>query len=244
MYSTFAGLVGADLSEVDRPLADFARFDDFFTRPIAPANRPVATAANAIVSPCDGMTSQVGVAAGDELIQCKGRNYSLAGLLGGTRDAQPFLNGTYATLYLAPRNYHRVHAPMDMNVTGYSHLPGAFYPVNPLSVGGVAGLFTINERLVVFGETARGKVAVVFVAATGVGHISLAIDPDVRTHNKSGGPREKSYDVPKALKAGDELGMFHLGSTVILVFEPKLAAELTVQPGDPLRVNMQIGRTG
>jgi phosphatidylserine decarboxylase len=223
IYGGFAKLVGADLSVIDRPVAEFERFDEFFTRPLRPGVRPVAQGDGVVVSPVDGVVSEAGVAEGGRLIQCKGRDYTVAGLLADPVEARAFEGGAYATIYLSPRDYHRIHSPVDGRVTGYRHIPGAFFPVNPLSVRNVAGLFSINERLVTYMESEVGRVAVVAVAATGVGNITASYDRDVRTH-RSGPPGRhgwaQRYPSPKPLQRGAELGMFHLGSTVILLFEP------------------------
>ena len=106
---------------------------------------------------------------GGRLIQCKGLDYTVAGLLADAVEARSFEGGAYATIYLSPRDYHRIHSPAEGKVTGYRHIPGAFFPVNPLSVRNVAGLFSINERLVTYLDSDVGRVAVVAVAATGVG---------------------------------------------------------------------------
>jgi phosphatidylserine decarboxylase len=223
IYGGFARLVGADMSILDRPLPEFGRFDEFFTRPLRAGVRPVAQGDGVVVSPVDGVVSEAGIAEGGRLIQCKGRDYTVAGLLADAVEARAFEGGAYATIYLSPRDYHRIHSPADGRVTGYRHIPGAFFPVNPMSVRNVAGLFSINERLVTYLESEVGRVAVVAVAATGVGHITATYDRDVRTHRRGAAGRHgwaQRYAVPRPMARGAELGMFHLGSTVILLFEP------------------------
>ncbi|MGZ3429401.1 MAG: archaetidylserine decarboxylase, partial [Polyangia bacterium] len=223
LYGGFARYVGADLSLLERPLDAFERFDDFFTRPLRDGARPIAEGAGVVVSPCDGVVSECGLAEGGRLIQCKGRDYTVAGLLADAAEARAFEGGAYATIYLSPRDYHRIHNPVDGKVTGYRHIPGAFFPVNPTSVRNVAGLFSINERLVTYLDSDVGRVAVVAVAATGVGWITVAYDRDVRTHREGSAGRHgwaQRYAAARPLGRGAELGMFHLGSTVILLFEP------------------------
>jgi len=180
LYGGFARAVGADLEAVDRPLEDFERFDDFFTRPLRPGARPVANGAGVIVSPVDGVVSENGVAHGGRLIQAKGLDYTVRGLLADAVESEIFDGGTFATLYLAPRDYHRIHSPVRGRIVGYRHIPGAFFPVNPLAVRNVPGLFSINERLVTYVESDVGLVAVVKVAATGVGHITASYDRTIR----------------------------------------------------------------
>ncbi|MEO6951103.1 MAG: archaetidylserine decarboxylase [Polyangia bacterium] len=239
MYSGFAAYAGADLSALDRPIDDFERLDDFFTRPLAPGARPVDGRTGIVVSPVDGVVSEMGIAHDGRLIQAKGLDYSLEGLLADSDWARVFRDGAYATLYLAPKDYHRIHSPVGGHVVAHRHLPGAFYPVNPLSVRTVPGLFSINERVISYVDSEVGKVAVVKVAATGVGHISLSYDEQVRSHSGPGGSL-RNYDTPIAVGRGQELGMFHLGSTVIVLFEPG-RVELTIRPGDVVRVGAAIG---
>jgi phosphatidylserine decarboxylase len=244
LYGGFARAAGADLSLLDRPIDSFERFDDFFTRPLREGARPLDDGADAILSPVDGTVSELGVADGGRLIQAKGLDYTVRGLLADAVEARAFEGGAYATLYLAPRDYHRIHAPLGGVVTGYRHIPGAFFPVNPLSVRNVPGLFSINERLVTYLETDAGRVAVVKVAATGVGHITVSYDATVRTHRAGGAGRHgwaQRYASPRPIAAGAEVGMFHLGSTVIVLFEPG-RVRLDGAPGDKVRVGQRIGR--
>jgi phosphatidylserine decarboxylase len=244
LYGGFARYVGADLSALERPLDAFERFDDFFTRPLREGARPIAEGAGVVVSPCDGVVSETGIADGGRLIQCKGRDYTVAGLLADAAEARAFEGGAYATIYLSPRDYHRIHSPADGKVTGYRHIPGAFFPVNPMSVRNVAGLFSINERLVTYLDSDVGRVAAVAVAATGVGWITVAYDREVRTHRGGSAGRHgwaQRYASPRPLGRGAELGMFHLGSTVILLFEPG-RVRLDLVAGQTLRVGERIGR--
>jgi phosphatidylserine decarboxylase len=244
VYGGFARYVGADLSALDRPIDAFERFDDFFTRPLRADARPIAGGEGTIVSPVDGVVSEAGLSEGGRIIQCKGRDYTVAGLLADSVEARAFEGGSFVTIYLAPRDNHRIHSPDEGRVTGYRHIPGAFFPVNPLSVRNVAGLFSINERLVTYLESDVGRVAAVAVAATGVGHITVAYDREVRTHRSGAAGRHgwaQRYTPPRPLPRGAELGMFHLGSTVILLFEPG-RARLDAARGQVLRVGERIGR--
>lgn len=243
LYRGFARCAGADLSALDRPVEDFERFDDFFTRPLPAGARPIAQGEGVVGSPVDGTVSAAGAADGDRLIQCKGLDYSLEGLLGGAPEAARFRGGSYATLYLAPRDYHRVHAPVDGKITAYQHLPGMFFPVNACSVRCVAGLFSKNERLVTYLDSDVGAAAVIMVAATGVGHITMRYEPGLFTHRRGvSRPSEvKRYATPIGVARGEEIGTFHLGSTVILLFEPH-RVELELAPEQVVRLGEQIGR--
>jgi phosphatidylserine decarboxylase len=244
VYGGFARYAGADLTALDRPIDAFERFDDFFTRPLRAGLRPIAGGDGGVVSPVDGRISELGVAEGGRMIQCKGLDYTVKGLLADPLEARAFEGGAYVTLYLAPHNYHRIHSPAAGRVAGYRHIPGAFFPVNPLSVRNVAGLFSINERLVTYLETDVGRVAVVKVAATGVGHITVSYDAGVSTHQRGSAGRHgwaQRYAQPRPIGAGDELGMFHLGSTVILLFEAG-RVRLDGAAGDAVVVGQRIGQ--
>jgi phosphatidylserine decarboxylase len=243
IYSGFAARAGVDLGAVDRPLDRFERFDDFFTRPLQPGARPIAPGDDVAVSPCDGVLSEAGIAEGGRMIQCKGRDYTVRGLLADESEARAFEGGAYATIYLAPRNYHRVHAPTGQAVTGYRHIPGAFFPVNPVSVRHVAGLFSINERLVTYLEGPLGRVAVVMVAATGVGHITVRYDK-IQTHRPARAELGyvQRYATPRPLGKGAELGTFHLGSTVVLLFQPGRVTLAGLERGRLVRVGEALGR--
>src|SRR5262249_3713452 len=202
LYGGFARYVGADLSVLDRPIDSFERFDEFFTRPLRPGARPIAEGEGTVVSPVDGVVSEAGLADGGRIIQCKGRDYTIAGLLAHRLEARAFEGGSFATIYLAPRDYHRIHSPVEGRVTGYRHIPGAFFPVNPMSVRNVAGLFSINERLVTYLDSDVGRVAVVAVAATGVGHITVSYDREVATHRRGASGRTgwaQRYAAPRPL---------------------------------------------
>jgi phosphatidylserine decarboxylase len=244
IYCGFARTVGADLSQIDGPLEQFEQFDDFFTRPLAPGLRPVDQTPGAVVSPVDGTVSESGIAEGGRMIQCKGLDYTVRGLLADPLEARSFEGGAYVTLYLAPRDYHRIHSPVAGKLVGYRHIPGAFFPVNPLSVRNIAGLFSINERLVSYLDSEIGRVAVVKVAATGVGHITLSYDRGVETHRSGSAGRHgwvQRYAAPRPMARGGELGRFHLGSTVILLFEPG-RVKLELERGQPIKMGQRIGR--
>jgi phosphatidylserine decarboxylase len=244
VYRGFAHAVGADLGELDRPLDAFERFDDFFTRPHAEGARPISAGKHDVVSPVDGSVSEWGVSDGGRMIQAKGIDYTVEGLLADRAEARRFSGGAYATFYLAPRNYHRIHSPVGGRIAGYRHIPGAFYPVNRLAVAHVPGLFAINERIVSYVDSDVGRVAVVKVAATGVGHISLSYAPQVTSHARGAVGRDgsaRTFEHPIAVERGGELGRFHLGSTVIVLFEPG-RVELALTSGAPVRLGETIGQ--
>ncbi len=233
----FSNVYGVDLAEAEHGPDGYKTFSEFFARRLKPGQRPLDLDESAVISPVDGTVSQAGYSEHGECLQAKGISFPLHKLLGSAEAAAPFRGGAYVTLYLAPRDYHRIHAPLGGTVTGYSYLPGLFWPVNPVSVRAVEALFCVNERLVTLMETAAGPCAVVKVGATCVSRIKAAYD-DVTTH--LGQPIQMHhYQPPMPVKKGDELGAFEMGSTVILLFakgrarwEPSLVPEARVRMGE------------
>ncbi len=243
-YRTFARAVGADLGEVAEELDRFPSMQDFFTRSLAPGARPIDPDPRALVAPCDGAWGAAGRIANGTLLQVKGRPYALGALLGDEEVARGFEGGWFATLYLAPRDYHRFHAPCDAEVTRLVHLPGSLWPVNRVGLERVPGLFAENERLCVFlrlhpeqGES----LAIAAVGATLVGKVHVTFDT-ITTNTSARAPRWRHYDRPPRLVKGQEFGRFEFGSTLVLAAAPG-ALELDPQPpGTPLRLGTRIGR--
>jgi phosphatidylserine decarboxylase len=238
----FAARYRIDLSEC-AGLAGFGTFGDFFSRPLLPGRRPIAPGAEVLVSPVDGLVSQVGSATDGLLPQAKGIRYTVEALLGDAHAAARFRGGPFATLYLSPRDYHRIHFPLGGAVTGYRYVPGQLWPVNEASVESVPGLFTANERLVTFLDTPLGACAVVAVGATIVGRIRASYDPAVPVSNL---PRARTaahrYPRPLPIEKGQELGAFEMGSTVVLLLEPGRAAlREGLACGSRVRVGEAIG---
>ena len=246
MLSRFASAYGIDVAEAEKPLDGYAGFDDFFTRRLRPDARPVADAPGAIVSPADGTVVECGLATAGKLIQAKGTLFELSELLGDPDVAARLEGGAYLITYLSPKDYHRVHAPIDGRVIGWRHIPGTLFSVGAKSVASEPGLFVRNERLVTLIEMDGGGLcAVVMVAAIGVGHMTVSYDPDVATHRPRflrAAVRHRHYDEPKPLRRGEELGIFHLGSTTIVVFEPGRAELGTFTAGESMKMGVSIGR--
>ena len=245
VFTAFARRVGADLGEVEQALDTYRSLDSFFVRKLKPGMRPITRDPDTIVSPCDGTVAESGTAAGGHLIQAKGIDYKLGNLIPDVDAVARFDGGVYLTIYLAPRDYHRVHFPADGNVNGFQHIPGALFPVNALAVRNIGGLFTLNERLVTFLDTSFGEMAVVMVAATGVGHMTVSYDA-VETHAAGKGrpgPRVR-FGAGKRVERGEDLGAFHLGSTVVLLFEPGRAKLAALAPGQRIRMGEPIARRG
>jgi phosphatidylserine decarboxylase len=239
----FAARYGIDLSECGE-LHTFRTFGEFFARPLRSSTlRPVAGGDEVVVSPVDGVVSERGLSEAGRLVQAKGIDYTLGALVADDALAARLEGGAWATLYLSPRDYHRIHFPLGGAVTGYRYVPGVLWPVNPGAVRGVPGLFTGNERLVTVLETPTGACAVVAVGATIVGRVRAFYDPTIPLTNR---PRARPVrrDYPGALpvEKGQELGAFEMGSTVILLFEPgKVLLDARVAPGARLRVGERIG---
>lgn len=237
---TFAQQYGVNVDEAEKPLEEYETFGDFFVRRLKPGARPIEPGDDVVVSPVDGTVSQAGVAEDGKLIQAKGRDYTLAKLLDDEAEAKRFEGGAWTTIYLSPRDYHRIHAPLGGRILGWSYVPGQLWPVNRPSVRGVPELFAVNERAIVWMDTPLGRVAVVAVGATIVGRIVLAFD-DLQTNQKQPA-RSVRYDEPIAVEKGDEIARFEIGSTVILCFEPgKVALEDRLVPELPLRLGEKIG---
>ncbi|HET8538257.1 MAG TPA: archaetidylserine decarboxylase [Anaeromyxobacter sp.] len=237
----FARRYGIDLSECP-DLEVYRSFGEFFARPLRPGLRPVAAGETVVVSPVDGVVSESGVASGGRLVQAKGIDYTAAALLGDEALAARLEGGAYATLYLSPRDYHRIHFPLGGGVVGWRYLPGRLWPVNPASVRTVPGLFAANERLVTILDTPLGRCAVVAVGATVVGRVRAYYDPAVPHTNHPGAPvRARTYEAPIPVVKGQELGAFEMGSTVILLFERGRVRLDGLPPGRRVRVGEPIG---
>jgi phosphatidylserine decarboxylase len=217
--------------------ASYATFNDFFTRGLAAGARPLAPAD--LVSPVDGVISQLGAIDGDAILQAKGHSYTVQALVGGDADlARPFLGGHFATLYLSPKDYHRIHMPCDGTLRRMVHVPGELFSVNPTTARGVPGLFARNERVVCCFDGARGPFVLVLVGATIVGSMAT-VWHGVVNPPRTGAIRDWRYDGANAvaLKQGDEMGRFLLGSTVVLLFPPgRLAFDAPWTPGGIVRM--------
>jgi phosphatidylserine decarboxylase len=247
-YRAFARAVGANLDEVELELGGYPSFGDFFARKLREGARRVDTAPSAIVSPCDGAVAARGAAVAGALVQAKRRLYQLAELVADAELAAKLTGGPYVTIYLSPRDYHRVHAPTDARILGHDYLPGALWPVNPRVAARRDGLLVRNERVVIrMHAGALGHIALVMVGASGVGNIRLAPALVGPGNGVAGSAGWRAAAEPRrvelagvTVKRGDELGAFQLGSTVVLVFEPG-KVELAGEVGDTLRFGQRIG---
>lgn len=239
----FARRYGVATEEAEHELDGYVSLLDFFTRRLKPGARPLDPDPGSLLCPVDGLLDACGRIEGGKLIQAKGREYTLAALLASEELAQRYEGGTYATLYLSPRDYHRVHAPADAQVIGATYVPGTLLPVNANAVAHVDALFARNERLITHLETPRfGRIEYVMVGATCVGHISVTYDAELVTNTGGREIVRKRYEVAPALARGGELGVFELGSTVILILEPGIILDRTA--GSPVRVGERLGHRG
>ncbi len=239
---TFVKATGIDMSEAREPIGDYSTLEDLFVRHLKVGARRVEPQPDAVVSPVDGTVGEVGVIEDGTLMQVKGRRYSLARLLDDDVEAKRFEGGAYATLYLAPNDYHRIHAPVAGSVSEGTLIPGALFPVFREALERIDELFARNERIVTYIDNkACGRVAVVKVGATLVGRISLAYDDSVHSNVKGQARAALRYDPPHAMQKGAELGAFELGSTVILVCEEGRVSLEGLRPGRKVRMGQRIG---
>jgi phosphatidylserine decarboxylase len=219
LISWFVRRYGVDMSEAAEPdIRSYENFNAFFTRALKPGARPLAQAD--WVCPVDGAISQFGAIEGDQIFQAKGHRYSTTALVGGDADlAAAFDSGHFATLYLSPRDYHRIHMPCEGVLQRMLHVPGDLYSVNPVTARGVPGLFARNERVVCVFETQGQPWVLVLVGATIVGSMATTWHGVIdRSHQ---GVRQWDYrDKQIVLTQGQEMGRFLLGSTVVMLFPP------------------------
>ena len=213
----------------DSDISAYASFNDFFTRALKPGARPLASAD--LICPVDGAISQFGPISGDQIFQAKGHRFSTTALVGGDAAlAAQFNEGSFATLYLSPKDYHRIHMPCTGRLTQMIYVPGDLFSVNPTTARGVPGLFARNERVVCVFASSRGPFVLVLVGATIVGSMATVWHgvvnpprlPDAKTWNYDGQQVE--------LNQGDEMGRFLLGSTVVMLFPNNPKAPLSFNP--------------
>jgi phosphatidylserine decarboxylase len=237
----FAERYRISLDEAEFPLESYPSLGEFFTRRIRMELRPLSD--SALVHPADAVVSQAGPIQEGRLLQAKGKTYDLQGLTGKMKGAEDYLGGTFLTYYLCPTDYHRVHSPVDGQILRYVHIPGDLWPVNTWSVGAIDRLFEVNERVVVEIQSSQGKCLVVFVGATNVGSISLTIVPGFKSNQGQKRIKEIIFDQPVKIDKGSELGIFHMGSTVIMVYEKSWGLNqeaLAAVINQPVRVRAQL----
>jgi phosphatidylserine decarboxylase len=219
----------------------FAHFNDFFTRELRPGARPLPAQHDAICSPADGVVSESGPIVDGTMLQAKGHSYTLSELL-ASHDAlvDQLKDGSFATIYLSPRDYHRVHCPMSVTLQRMTYIPGAMFSVGPKTVARVPGIFARNERVVFELNSALGQFALVMVGALCVSSVETPWHGPVKGKRR----QPTTWDYPEGMRfeKGVELARFNMGSTVILAFPPKTAQLTQLLPGQPLQVGELIGQ--
>jgi phosphatidylserine decarboxylase len=244
----FAQAYGVDLSEAEHTEQDrYPTFNAFFTRALRAGARRIEGGPDSVVSPSDGTLSEFGALDADTLLQAKGRSYSMRALLGesGAR-VDALLGGRYCTVYLAPRNYHRVHAPLDAALTRTRYIPGRRFSVSLATAASIDNVFCRNERAVCWFDTAVGPMVVVLVGALNVSSISTFNRGEIA----SGVPQLWEETTPSRVSRGGEIGRFNLGSTVIVLFargavrwDPRLTTGMSLEMGRTLgTVSTDAGR--
>jgi phosphatidylserine decarboxylase len=214
----FAKRYDINMDEAERPISSYKTIGDLFTRKLKPGVRPLG---QGILHPADSAITEAGIIEHQTLIQAKGKTYTVSELIRSPHFSANFEGGSFLTYYLCPTDYHRVHSPVDGRIIWSCHVPGELWPVNPWSVKKIKGLFAVNERIVIMIETPRGKAALVLVAATNVGNMTTSFDPELNSSFRTGirQVRERSYSPPIPIQRGAEVGVFHMGSTVIMLYE-------------------------
>lgn len=238
LVAQYIRVFDVDMSEVDET-GQFANFDAFFTRKLRQGTRPIDSSEKVIVSPADGRLEDYGEITEDLVLSAKGRRYRVEELLAGVGDLGPYRGGQFGTIYLSPRDYHRVHAPIDGTVEKIVHIPGTLFPVNSIGVTHVHKLFARNERVAFVHSSAEGPLCSLMIGAIGVGRITTSLGP-LQTNRGVAPSRPKTHACEARLNKGDELGVFHLGSTVILFLSRKRASGL--QWLQPMGAQLRMGQ--
>ncbi|HEX2831572.1 MAG TPA: archaetidylserine decarboxylase [Thermoanaerobaculia bacterium] len=226
----FARSYQIDLDAAGKPAHEYPSIGHFFIRDLREGLRPIESD---FVSPVDGTLRGFGTIENGRLEQVKGKSYTVARFLGDEDDARRYTGGAYFNLYLSPQDYHHVHSPVRGSIVRSIHIPGKLWPVNDWSMDNIDELFSVNERIVTYIDGDLGRVAVVMIGATNVGKMTVTYDSFISNagQNKTA---SRDYATPVAINAGDRLGTFHMGSSVVLLFEPGRV--------DLARVRLEVGK--
>ena len=237
-------MAGVDWSEAKKEsISDFVTFNDFFTRELVDGARPIDADPQSLVSPSDGRISQCGRVTNDRILQAKGRHYSVRSLLANDPASAEFINGFFHTIYLSPRDYHRVHMPFEGTLQRMIHIPGRLFSVAPYTVRQVPNLFARNERVVSIFDTSHGPMAVVLVGAMLVSSMEtvwsgVVTPPRGRKVTRGDWSRRNIH-----LKKGEEMGRFNMGSTVIMLLPPGAVSTFDhYESGDSVVMGQKLGR--
>ena len=243
MITWFVEKYGVEMNDAAESEIDYYQtFNEFFTRALKDDIRPVAAGEDTLACPCDGTVSQAGVVQAGAILLAKGRAYSVLELLGGDNDmAAQFADGRFATIYLSPRDYHRLHMPLDANLVRMIHVPGRLFSVAEWTVEEIPRLFARNERLVCYFETGAGPMVMVLVGAINVSAIETVWSGQVIPPR---GKKISEFDYShtrKEISKGDEMGRFNMGSTVILLTGDNVEWLPNISAGQPVKMGQQIG---
>jgi phosphatidylserine decarboxylase len=228
-----------DVSEMEHPTSHYKSFDAFFTRTLKAGIHVVDKSPDVAVSPVDGRVLNFGRVSDGRINQVKGRSYKLEDLLASSKQAARFARGHYVTIYLSPRDYHRIHSPVDGRITHFRYQPGRLYPVNQMGVQNVEKLFAVNERLITYLESDSGGFAVVKVGATNVGMITASYY-NIRTNAGKRTSYDQTFKHKIGIARGEELGVFHLGSTVVLISEREEMRPVDLEDNQTLRMGQPL----
>ncbi len=237
---TFARVYDVDMGEAVVPPEGFRSFDAFFTRALRPGMRSIDMAADVVVSPADGRIEDLGVIERNAKFMVKGFEYEVGELLGAPEEAKRFQGGTFFIVYLSPRDYHRVHAPVDGRVRRARHVDGTLYPVNSIGLTYVPKLFARNERVVTVQASRFGETATIMVGAIGVGRISISFDSRIVTNRGQAAQTLDFGEQGVMLQRGGEIGRFHLGSTAIVLLGPEHRFRFAVKAGATVRMGQAV----
>ncbi len=243
MIKWFVERYGVDMEEAaESEIGYYQTFNEFFTRPLKDNIRPIVPGDNTLACPCDGTVSQAGPIRAGAIMQAKGRGYSALELLGGDKTmAAEFADGQFATIYLAPHNYHRLHMPLDANMVRMIHVPGRLFSVAPWTVAEIPRLFARNERLACYFETSAGPMVMVLVGAINVAAIETVWSGLVTPPR---GKKVSEFDYShtrKEIDKGAEMGRFNMGSTVILLTGKNVEWLPHISPGQAVKMGQLIG---
>lgn len=212
----FAEAYQINLEEAEKPLKEYKTLNQFFTRKLKSGLRPIQ---GKWVHPADGVLTQAGPVQEGKILQVKGWEYSISEFLGNSEIAKSYEAGFFTTYYLCPTDYHRVHSPLTGQLKSIRHIPGQLWPVNDWSVSRIQSLFCLNERVVMNFESAQGPWSLVMVGATNVGQIEIAGVDSIHTNQWTCKPSaEISFKNPQTIDVGAEVGVFHMGSTVVCLY--------------------------
>lgn len=241
MIEQFIKKYKINTKEMAGRIKDYKTFNEFFSRPLIPDARPINLKEDAVIYPVDGKISQFGKIEDKFLFQAKNHYYTAEALLADSKEAETFKNGDFITIYLSPKDYHRVHIPFDGVLDKMIHVPGDLFSVNPFNAKHIPELFARNERVVCYFNTSIGRMAVVFVGATIVRSIATAWAGTVAPNKNKDVTAYDYSDSEQTFPKGAEIGKFFMGSTVICLFEKdKIQFSEDLQAGQPTRMGMQM----